>query len=616
MKKKIISTALVLVMTISVFSVAAAASPSMSNFIKARTYNNGQFSDVTESAWYGTGQQGVIATAFEYGLMNGNSATTFNPAGNISVAESLAVAARVHSIYNGGNGDFTQGSPWYQVYVDYARANGINISDDFTNYTRAATRAEMAYIFARSIPTAQFTSQNTVSSLPDVSADTPHSESILTLYRAGVLTGSDADGTFNPGNNINRAEAAAIISRIILPDTRVSGKTYGGDSGFTGQVTDRQHSLSNGQTGKYTGNLVNGEADDVNGKFVYDSGYIYTGGFKGNNISGQGTMIYPSGGEYVGEFKNGLRDGQGTYSYADNGRRYVGGWKDGKQDGQGTVYNADGTIYQQGQWKDGSFVSSSSFTGQVTDQQHSLSNGQPGKYTGALVNGEAEDVNGKFVYDSGYIYTGGFKGNNIDGQGTMLFPAGDEYVGEFKNGLRDGQGTYTFAASGSKYVGGWKNNNRDGQGTVYNADGTIYQQGHWRDGSFVSSSSFTGQVTDQQHSLSNGQPGKYTGSLVNGEAEDVNGKFVYDSGYIYTGGFKGNNIDGQGTMIFPAGDEYVGEFKNGLRDGQGTYTFAASGSKYVGGWKNNNRDGQGTVYNADGTIYQQGQWKDGTFIGG
>jgi len=47
------------------------------------------------------------------------------------------------------------------------------------------------------------------------------------LYKAGVVAGSDSIGTFNPGANITRAEAAAIISRVILKDTRFSGKTFG-----------------------------------------------------------------------------------------------------------------------------------------------------------------------------------------------------------------------------------------------------------------------------------------------------------------------------------------------------------------------------------------------------
>jgi len=47
------------------------------------------------------------------------------------------------------------------------------------------------------------------------------------LYEAGVLTGNDDAGTFIPNANINRAEAATIISRVILPDTRKAGNVFG-----------------------------------------------------------------------------------------------------------------------------------------------------------------------------------------------------------------------------------------------------------------------------------------------------------------------------------------------------------------------------------------------------
>lgn len=38
---------------------------------------------------------------------------------------------------------------------------------------------------------------------------------IYTLYNAGILTGSDAYGTFHPDDGITRAEVAAIMARII-----------------------------------------------------------------------------------------------------------------------------------------------------------------------------------------------------------------------------------------------------------------------------------------------------------------------------------------------------------------------------------------------------------------
>ncbi|MCL2813164.1 MAG: S-layer homology domain-containing protein, partial [Oscillospiraceae bacterium] len=202
-------------------------SGSMSNFRKLRNYTPGMFTDVDEYSWYGYYQGKVICNAYEYGLMQGNSATTFNPTGNITIAEAITVAARVHSIYSTGADNFTPGEPWYKVYVDYAITNKIIAANDFTDYSRAATRAEMAYIFSRSVPESELAPQNTVNSLPDVNSGTPYYNAIIMLYKAGVLAGNDDAGTFHPGNNITRAEAAAIISRVILPATRINGKTFG-----------------------------------------------------------------------------------------------------------------------------------------------------------------------------------------------------------------------------------------------------------------------------------------------------------------------------------------------------------------------------------------------------
>jgi hypothetical protein len=203
------------------------SSPAMANFKQDKIYDPGQFTDINENDWYGANQQNVIAIAYEYGLMQG-SGNNFNPKGDISVAEAITVAARVHRVYSTGADDLVQsGSPWYRVYTDYAIENGIITANAFPNYSRAATRAEMAYIFSGALPKTEFPSQNTVNSLPDVDSGTPYSDAIFMLYRAGVLTGGGTQGTYNPGNNITRAEAASIISRVILPDMRASNRTYG-----------------------------------------------------------------------------------------------------------------------------------------------------------------------------------------------------------------------------------------------------------------------------------------------------------------------------------------------------------------------------------------------------
>jgi len=206
-------------------AVGVEAEPGMANFARVSSYSPGQFSDVNENAWYGFNDRKAVATAYEYGLMRGAGDAVFNPAGHVTLAEAATIAARVHSIYSTGGESFVQGTPWYEVYVDYAVENGI-ISPDLSNFGRAATRAEMAYIFSQALPPEEFTKLNTVDSLPDVGDLTPYYASIFMLYEAGVLTGSDALGTFNHSSNITRAEAAAIISRVIIPDMRVSGLVF------------------------------------------------------------------------------------------------------------------------------------------------------------------------------------------------------------------------------------------------------------------------------------------------------------------------------------------------------------------------------------------------------
>ena len=41
------------------------------------------------------------------------------------------------------------------------------------------------------------------------------------FYRAGILSGVDAKGTFNPSDNIKRSEVAAILIRMMDKTARV-----------------------------------------------------------------------------------------------------------------------------------------------------------------------------------------------------------------------------------------------------------------------------------------------------------------------------------------------------------------------------------------------------------
>ena len=106
MKKRILSLFLAAALACGLAPAAFAAG--MDNFGTAQTYPAGKFTDVSDGAWYAQSVQ----TAYELGLVAGVSDTAFNPEGSITIGSTVALAARLHSIYNTGSADFTQGSPW------------------------------------------------------------------------------------------------------------------------------------------------------------------------------------------------------------------------------------------------------------------------------------------------------------------------------------------------------------------------------------------------------------------------------------------------------------------------------------------------------------------------
>ena len=213
----------------SAFVLVGTSSPdnAVSNFTRIKVYSPQLFADLDDNAWYAPMREGVVAYAYEYGFMSGYPNNTFRPNGEISIAEVITIAARLHSIFASGADRFEQGTSWYQVYVDYAISNGLIGSTDFSSYTQAATRAEMAYVFAGTLPESEFPKVNIVNNIPDYELKELYSSSVFLLYEAGIVGGSDEVGSFNPDNNITRAEAAAIITRIILPTRRFHGRTYG-----------------------------------------------------------------------------------------------------------------------------------------------------------------------------------------------------------------------------------------------------------------------------------------------------------------------------------------------------------------------------------------------------
>lgn len=206
-----------------VFSVPISAQgyPSLNNFVKTQAFEDNQFVDVSKDAWY----YDNVKKAYEFGLMKGSSDTFFNADGNVTIAEAITMSARLHSIYNTGEEDFAQTTPWYKTYVEYALENNI-ISDNFNDYDKIANRDEFAYILSNALPDNALRSINTIEegAIPDVSMSQEYADSIYRLYRAGILTGNDKAGTFTPKTTIQRSAAAAIITRMADSSLRQKNK--------------------------------------------------------------------------------------------------------------------------------------------------------------------------------------------------------------------------------------------------------------------------------------------------------------------------------------------------------------------------------------------------------
>ena len=181
------------------------------------------FADVPSDSWY----YSSVKAAWENNLIDGVTANEFKPNATLTVAQTIKLAAALHQLDRTGEVSLkNSGANWYDSYVNYAVVNGI-IEKDYANYTKAqmnapVTRGEFVHIFHGAEEA--YKAINTVAdnAIPDVKTTDKFAAEIYELYRAGILTGSDAKGTFHSASTIKRSEAAAILLRMFEAAARVS----------------------------------------------------------------------------------------------------------------------------------------------------------------------------------------------------------------------------------------------------------------------------------------------------------------------------------------------------------------------------------------------------------
>ena len=186
----------------------------------ARTMN---FTDVKSGEWY----YDNVKNAYTMGLIEGKTATTFNPNDNMTYAEAVTLAARMNELYNTGKVTLENSKTgnWYNSYESYAISKGIISSALGAKANTKITRRDYVEIFYNALPASAYTARNSITKIPDLANDSTNAK-IYTFYKAGILTGyantpGKTTGSFGPNDNIKRSEVATILIRMMDASTRM-----------------------------------------------------------------------------------------------------------------------------------------------------------------------------------------------------------------------------------------------------------------------------------------------------------------------------------------------------------------------------------------------------------
>ena len=175
------------------------------------------FTDVTESRW----SYSYIKEMYDAGVINGMTATTFAPAANVTRAQFVTMIARladadVSGYASGPFADVPAGS-WYAPYVNWAAANGIVNGTSATTFDPNTTisRQDMAVMLYNY--TQHFgvqLDQKTVTAFTDEGSVAAYAlPAVQALHRAGVINGMP-DGSFQPYATATREQACIVLCAL------------------------------------------------------------------------------------------------------------------------------------------------------------------------------------------------------------------------------------------------------------------------------------------------------------------------------------------------------------------------------------------------------------------
>nr|XP_056718183.1 junctophilin-3 [Euleptes europaea] len=342
------------------------------------------------------------------------------------------------------------------------------------------------------------------------------------------------------------------------------------------------------------------------GRFNFDDGGSYCGGWEEGKAHGHGLCTGPKGqGEYAGSWRHGF-EVLGVYTWP-SGNTYQGTWAQGKRHGLGR--ESKGKWRYQGEWAHG-------FKGRYGVRDCGSGGA---KYEGTWTNG-LQDGYGTETYSDGGTYQGQWLGGMRQGYGVrQSVPYGMAAVirSPLRTSINSLRSEHTNGTAlhpdSSPAMAGSPAVSRGGFVLMAHSDAEILK--NKKKGLFRRSllSGLKLRKSESKSSLAS-QRSKQSSfrseaglSTVSSTASDINSTISLGEGEAELSVIE-DDIDATTTEI------YIGEWKNDKRSGFGV-SQRSDGLKYEGEWAGNKRHGYGCMTFPDGTK-EEGKYKQNVLVSG
>lgn len=199
------------------------------------------FTDVPTSHW----AYSSIENMATKGVVNGVGQGKFAPADKILSTEFVTMVVRSYYADDVDLNDTELG--WWEPYVNAADENEL-LSSIMLNETKPFTRTEMAQLIYNLIKNQNMTMptsaeiENAKKQIPDISSvEEFYQTAVATVYQLGYLKGLDSTGRFGGNETMDRAQACAVMERLLNGVKYVSPQEMATATSFTTYFYDNQN---------------------------------------------------------------------------------------------------------------------------------------------------------------------------------------------------------------------------------------------------------------------------------------------------------------------------------------------------------------------------------------